>query len=90
VENITPDIRRELDLDRHIKGVIISRVKRGSLADEEGLRRGDIILKVNGKTVPNVEKFRKEMRALKPGDSVAFFLYRDGQKFFAGFTIPKS
>ena len=90
VENITPDIRRELDLDRSIKGVIISRVRRGSLADDEGLRRGDIILKVNGKTVSNVEKFRKEMNSLKPGDSVAFFLYRNGEKFFAGFTIPKS
>jgi Do/DeqQ family serine protease len=47
-----------------IKGVEITEVTRGSQADRVGLRPGDVLLKINDRSVPNVSEFRKEFSKL--------------------------
>jgi serine protease Do len=46
VQPLTPGLARSLDLPAGIKGVVISSVKDGSPAAEEGLKEGDVITKV--------------------------------------------
>jgi Do/DeqQ family serine protease len=47
-----------------IKGVEITEVTRGSQAERVGLRPGDVLLKINDRSIPNVLEFRKEFSKL--------------------------
>jgi serine protease Do len=65
VEDITPDIARELGLPPELRGVVIASVQAGGPADEAGLARGDVILEVDRKPLKDVEGFYKAVRARK-------------------------
>jgi two-component system nitrogen regulation response regulator NtrX len=47
VGELTSEIRRNLDLDRSLEGVVVTNVNRTSEAWEEGIREGDVITEVN-------------------------------------------
>jgi serine protease Do len=55
---VTPEIARELEL-KDTSGVVVMRVESGSVADEAGLQRGDVIVEVDRKPVKTVEDFQK-------------------------------
>ena len=61
VQNLTPDIAQQLDVPMGTKGVVVDNVEQGSAAAEAGLRRGDIIIEVNRKTVNSMAEFRATM-----------------------------
>ena len=43
-------------------GVTVLGQRRGSIADNLGLRRGDILIKVNGRSIETVQDIRKALR----------------------------
>jgi serine protease Do len=57
VNDITPEIARELDLPSKTAGVVVSHVNYGGPADRAGLMRGDLILEVSRQSVKDVESF---------------------------------
>lgn len=58
------------------KLVYVDRVQRGSPAATAGLRRDDLIVSVDGKSVPRVRVFRKLMSARQAGDQVTLVIKR--------------
>ncbi|GJD59400.1 Do family serine endopeptidase [Methylobacterium dankookense] len=56
VQNVTPDIAESMGLD-HPTGVLVASLAAKSPADEAGLKRGDLILSVDGQTVDDPEAF---------------------------------
>ena len=58
VEPLTPEIARQLELDRDAKGVVISEVDPSGAAASAGLREGDVIQQINGKPVRTTEEVR--------------------------------
>jgi serine protease Do len=63
VEPITPDIARQLQLDRDAKGVVITGVDPSGAAASAGLREGDVIQQVNGKSVDSADDVRDALNA---------------------------
>jgi serine protease Do len=63
VEPLTPEIARQLELDRDVKGVVISGVEPSGAAASAGLREGDVIQQVNGKPVRTAEEVRGALNA---------------------------
>lgn len=63
VEPITPEIARELELDRNIRGVVISDIDPSGAAASAGLRQGDVIHQVNGRPVRTAEEVRSALNA---------------------------
>ena len=59
------------------RGALIAGVLRGSPADAAGIRPGDILLAVGGKTVNDPQAMLESIAALKPGETVAFSMRRD-------------
>jgi len=57
LDELTPEIARDLGLPDKTSGVVISNVAYGSAADKAGLIRGDIVLEVDRKPVKDVEGF---------------------------------
>ncbi len=58
VQELTADLRAQLRLSKR-KGILISQVKPNSVAEEAGLRAGQIILSVNQKRVRSVQSFKR-------------------------------
>lgn len=65
VDEIDPEMRRELGLPSSMKGVVISRVTPGGPAEEAGLERGDVIIEVDQKATPDVRTFNAQFRSRK-------------------------
>jgi Do/DeqQ family serine protease len=63
VEPLTPEIARQLDIDRDTKGVVISDIDPSGAAASAGLREGDVIQQVNGKSVRSAEDVRSALNA---------------------------
>ena len=59
VRDLTYEVRRYYQLDDTVTGVIVSKVERGTRAAVAGLRRFDIVLKVDDQPVPDVVAFEK-------------------------------
>ncbi len=89
VEDLDPRLARRFGL-KEAKGVVVVDVMAGSSAAEAGLRRGDIILEINGKDIPDVKAFQKII-ADQPKKSFARFLVkRQGRSIFLAVEIPEN
>lgn len=82
VQDMTPEIANDLGLPRDSKGVVVSGVRRGSPADEAGLRAGDVIESIGNQPVDDVKGFRKFLSARDPADSVLVLVRRGDQTLF--------
>jgi len=82
VEQMTPDLADQLNLPRTTTGVVIANVEEGSLAEEAGVRTGDMIVEINRQAVKNLGDYQRIGRQLKAGESVLLLLNRSGQMLF--------
>ena len=77
VQKVTPEIAESLNL-AEARGVIIAQVQPGSPADRAGLRRGDVILSLNGTEVNEPNALRNQVASTAPGSEVTLAIRRDG------------
>jgi serine protease Do len=60
-------------------GVLLSDIRAGGPAAKSGLRRGDVVTKLDGVPVTSVGQFRNSVAAIGSGRKVNVELYRDGR-----------
>jgi serine protease Do len=82
VQNLTPEISRQLNLPSGTQGVVVSEVESGSAAEEAGIRRGDVIVELNRKAVRNTDDFLRLSKSLGKDDSALLLLVRQGRRIF--------
>ncbi|MCD6288005.1 MAG: Do family serine endopeptidase, partial [Candidatus Hydrogenedentes bacterium] len=70
VENISSDIAEQYELDKDIKGVVVTDVEPGSAAAERGIKPGAVITKVNSKPVTSARAFNNAVKKRKQGESI--------------------
>jgi serine protease Do len=78
VQPLTPEIAESLGLDEQTKGVVVASVEPGSVAEDAGLRRGDVVLEVNQQSVDTIAAFRNAVKQAQGKKSI-LFLVRRGQ-----------
>jgi serine protease Do len=61
------------------EGAVIVRVAEGEPAHKAGLRRGDIVLKVDGHAIPDAQVLHERIVRGDPGSRIAVELLRDGR-----------
>ncbi len=88
VEDIDPQLARRFGL-KEDKGVVVVNTVSGSAAEEAGIRRGDIILEVNGKEIKDVKAFQKIMAEQPKKSFVRFLIRREGRTLFLAVQIPE-
>ena len=86
VAALTPSILRTLGLPEDTQGVVISEVESGSLAEQAGLRKGDVIQEVNSHPVANVREYAKAMHDVDT--MVMFLINRRGEHTFVALEGP--
>ena len=72
------DLRRSLDLTRD--GLLVNRVSADSPAARAGLKRGDVILSYNSRSVSEPDELRSLVRDTEPGRNVDLVVWRDGAR----------
>jgi serine protease Do len=79
VQPVTGDIAASLKLS-NAKGVIVSQVQTGSAAERAGVKRGDVILALNGELVSDSNSFRNDIAGTPPGRTVTLRIWREGSE----------
>lgn len=82
----TPGIAENLGLD-NARGALVSQVVDGSPADQAGIKAGDVITTINGRTVANASELRNAIGLLRIGEKVELGLIRDGKPRRVSATI---
>jgi len=79
VDNLTPDIARQLNLPPQTRGVVVVQV-RPETAAATGLQRGDVIEEVNRRSVSTVGEYEQAIR--QAGGEVLLLLNRGGSSLY--------
>ena len=61
------------------EGALISSVEKDMPADKAGIKRGDLITKINGKSIKNANELKNLIGSMAPGSSVDVEFERDGK-----------
>ncbi len=78
IREMDDELTKDLKL-KDIEGTYVAEVNKGSAAEDGGLQRGDVILKVDGSVVNNTAGLQEHIARYRPGDKVNIEIYRDGQ-----------
>ena len=77
VQDLTPDLAGALDIDAN-SGALISQVLPDSAAADAGLREGDVVTAVNGRSIDSAGDLRNEIGLSRVGEKVELEYLRDG------------
>lgn len=76
IQEVTPDLAASFGL-KEAKGALVAQVEPGSAADRAGIKPGDVILRFDGKDVPDSNTLPRMVGAVKPGAKVKVELWRN-------------
>ena len=88
VQEITRDLQRARDLPS-TQGALVSMVADGSPADQAGIRRGDVIVRVDGNEITDPDELIREMRDEDAGARVSIVVLRDGSRRTFDVTLAR-
>jgi serine protease Do len=95
LQNLTPEISSEMKLGSDVTGVLVASIEKDSPADKAGLKGGfkpldvngkqimvggDVITKLDGEKVTDVQDIRSAVLRGKPGDEIKLTVLRDGSE----------
>ena len=72
------------------EGAKVAEVSEGSAAEKAGLKEGDLITKIDDKSIDGPESLAKVVRSYKPGDKVSITFKRAGKEQKATAELGKS
>lgn len=81
IQDLTAALADKFKL-RETRGVLITKVEPGSLAQAEGLRAGDLIKEVNRVDVASVGEFTSAISKVRRGDTVLLRVLRESRAFY--------
>jgi Do/DeqQ family serine protease len=79
IQPVTSDIASSLGL-AEVRGAIVNSVTTGSPADRAGIKRGDVITKLNGASISDSNSLRNHVAKLQPGSQVTLTVMREGKE----------
>jgi serine protease Do len=71
-------------------GATVLEVTKGSPAEKAGLKKGDVITKINETKIESPESLYETVHSLKPGDIVKILFSRDGKEQTTSATLEKT
>jgi Do/DeqQ family serine protease len=81
VQDVTKEVATRLKLAVP-QGVIVTDVAENSIAEAQGIERGDVITEVDERPVTNMQSFREALNKADPVRGVLLYLDRKGAKTF--------
>ena len=85
---ISSDARAQLNLDENVQGALVVGVKNGSVAEQSGLRPGDVIVRVNNADVADAKSAKQALGSARDDKRPVVVLVRRGdQQFFTAMKL---
>ena len=85
-QDLTPQLAEAFNIPFR-RGAVVSHVEKKSPADRAGLKPGDIVTDINGKSVRNADMLRNNMGLLRIGQSVTMKVLRDNKSLTLKATV---
>lgn len=89
ISDMTTELAKETGVDIS-RGVYVQDAVAGGAAKAAGLQKGDVILKVNERTVNSVAQLQETVNARKPGDKVQVLINRKGKEKTVPVTLKSA
>jgi serine protease Do/serine protease DegQ len=84
---MSPEIAESLGLKGNKAGALIGEVVEGSAADKAGIKGGDVITSINGKTIKTETELRNTIGLMRIGEKVDLGLIREGKVMRLSATV---
>lgn len=88
IQDVTEELAPQVGVQAG-EGVLISQVVKGSPGEKAGLQTGDVVLKIDGKTVDSAHSLQKEVLARNIGDKINLLILREGKKLNISLILAK-
>ena len=89
-EELSEEQLKQMGINENEQGVFVSAVAPDGAAQAAGIKRGDVITKINGTEVTSGLEMSSVLANYKPGDQVEVTYQRKGSEFKANVVLRKS
>jgi serine protease Do len=80
LQDLDPNLHEALELPRGTRGALVTAVGKGSPAERAGLRRSDLVTRLDGHKIQSARDFYAIVEASSPGQDLDIEVLRDGAK----------
>jgi serine protease Do len=88
LDDLSPEIRQQLQAPADVHGAVVEQVKPGSPADDAGLQKGDIITQVNRKDVNSASDVQQALASMPKGQDALLLVWSHGGSTFRVVHAP--
>ena len=90
IQDLSPDVRSELQVPDDVKGAVVTNVQPGSPADNAGLSRGDIIMQVDRKDTNNAQAVKNALSSVPQGQDALVLVHSNGGDTYRVMHAPEN
>jgi len=90
IQNLSPDVRSDLQIPDDVKGAVVTNVVPGSPADNAGISRGDVIMQVDRKDTGNAEAVKNALSAVPQGQDALVLVHSNGGDTYRVLHAPEN
>ena len=90
LQDLSSDLRSELQLSDDVKGAVVTNILPGSSADNAGLSRGDVILQVNRKNTTNAAAVKDALSSVPQGQDALVLVHSNGGDSYRVLHAPEN
>ena len=80
LQELDESLQQAMKLRQGIRGAVVNRVREGSPGGRAGIRRGDVVVQVDGHPVDSPRSFFEILDSSTPGQELPLDLWRDGRE----------
>ncbi|MGE4605352.1 MAG: trypsin-like peptidase domain-containing protein [Myxococcota bacterium] len=77
-QDLNPELRAVMDMPPGVSGALVNRVRKSSPAARAKLRRGDVVMRIDGQPVDSAQFFFEKLETSVDGQKVALSVWRNG------------
>ena len=78
LQDLSPDVRQQLQAPGDVHGALVANVEPGSSAENAGLQRGDVVLEVNRKPVGSAQDVQQALTSIAKGKDALLLVWSNG------------
>lgn len=86
-EEATAEQKKANGIPEYVQGVYVTDASTNGAAYAAGIRKGDVITKINSTTINSSAEMQEQISRYKPGDKVSVSYTRNGQEVTANVTL---
>ncbi len=89
IQPVTPELAKSFGLTGQPRGALVANVTPGSPAERAGIKRGDIILELNGAPINDSRDLSLKVSMMAPGTVVKLQVFHDGHEQAMSVTLAE-